>query len=46
MYAGKIERCRFDGSFDVICDDGERELGVAKDFIRSKDTESAIEQNV
>jgi len=37
VYAGKIERCRFDGSFDVIYDNGERELGVAKDFIRSKD---------
>jgi len=46
VYAVKIERCHFDGSFDVIYDDRERELGVAKDFIRSMDTEPAIEQNV
>ena len=36
LYPGKITRCRFDGSFDILYDDGERELGVAKDLIKAK----------
>ena len=35
-YPGKITRCRFDGSFDILYDDGERELGVAKELIKAK----------
>jgi hypothetical protein len=36
LYPGKITRCRFDGSFDILYDDGERELGVGKDLIKAK----------
>lgn len=33
-YSGIILRSRFDGSFDIQYDDGDREFGVPKDFIR------------
>ena len=36
FYPGKIIRSRFDGLFDILYDDGERELGVSKDLIRLK----------
>ena len=36
FYPGKISRARFDGSYDVLYDDGDRELGVSKEMIRPK----------
>ena len=36
FYAGKITRKRFDGTFDIHYVDGDREIGVPKDFIRIK----------
>ena len=39
FYPGKIIRSRFDGLFDILYDDGERELGVSKDLIRLKQSE-------
>ena len=44
-YPGKITRCRFDGSFDILYDDGERELGVAKELIKKKDGNSEKKGN-
>ena len=35
-YPGKITRCRFDGSFDILYDDGDCELGVTKELIKAK----------
>ena len=39
-YPGKITRCRFDGSFDILYDDGDRELGVTKELIKAKNESS------
>lgn len=36
FYQGKITRKRYDGSFDILFVDGEREIGVSKEFIRIK----------
>ena len=33
-YPGKISRVRLNGTFDIDYDDGEKELGVARDLIR------------
>jgi hypothetical protein len=33
-YPGKIGRCRLNGTYDVLYDDGDKELGVKKEFIR------------
>lgn len=35
FYPGKIVKCRYDGSYDIHYNDGERELGVPKDLIRT-----------
>jgi hypothetical protein len=34
-YKGKITRKRLDGTFDILYDDGEKEMGVDKSLIRS-----------
>merc|ERR1712159_519670 len=34
-YPGKIRRVDRDGTFDIDYDDGEREMGVAEELIRS-----------
>ena len=34
-YPGKIARVRLNGTFDINYDDGEKEMGVAKDLVRS-----------
>ncbi len=46
LYPGKIIRCRFDGSYDILYDDGERELGVAKELIKPKKTEEVNPENI
>ena len=33
-YSGKITRKRFDGSYDIDYDDGDRELGVSRELIK------------
>ena len=43
FYPGKISRARFDGSYDVLYDDGDRELGVSKEMIRPK---SAVDNEI
>lgn len=42
---GKILRKRFDGTFDILYDDGERELGVSKSMIRMKETYSSSSED-
>ena len=42
---GKILRKRFDGTFDILYDDGERELGVSKSMIRMKEKHSSSSED-
>lgn len=41
-YPGKINRINRDGSFDIIYDDGERELGVDSNMIRKLEESQAV----
>ena len=34
FYKGKIIKCRYDGSYDIHYDDGDREKAVSKELIR------------
>jgi hypothetical protein len=36
FFPGKISRVRLNGTYDIDYDDGEKELGIAKDMIRVK----------
>ena len=44
FYPGKITKCRFDGAFDILYDNGEHELKIRKDMICSSITTEGYSQ--
>ena len=45
FYQGKITRKRYDGSFDILYIDGEREIAVSKELIRAKKRNQEVESD-
>ncbi|GFH43922.1 hypothetical protein CTEN210_00396 [Chaetoceros tenuissimus] len=43
-YPGKISRVRFDGSYDIMYEDGDREIGVSKDLVRPREVKEEFKQ--